>query len=100
MSETAVPWKPVPKGAVPVPRKKPLPDRWKLAECRVALYRKDAEAVSTTVSMICTSVTRWIGCTIIVVCISMTTGSTITNRKQSSDQRYCVLENNNELLYS
>ena len=54
----AVPCEPVPHSAVPVPRKTPVPDGWKLAEGLVALLREDAVAVSTTVSMIWTSVTR------------------------------------------
>jgi len=57
MPETAVPYDPVPQAAVPVPRKTPVPEAWKLAECLVP-FRGDAVAVSTTVSTIWISVTR------------------------------------------
>ena len=85
MSENAVPCEPVTRGAVPVPRKTPVPDGWKLAESLVVLFRGDAVAVSTTVAMIWTSVTRWMGCTMIVVCMSMTTGEAITK-----EQNRCI----------
>ena len=91
MLETAVPCEPVAPGAVPVPRNTPVPEGWKLADSLVALCREDADAVSTTVWMIWTSVTRWMGCTIIVVCMIMTTGSAITKRnRKTSDQRHCA----------
>lgn len=100
MPEAAVPCEPVAQGAVPVPRKTPVPDGWKLAEGLVALFRGDSVAVSTTVCTIWTSVTRWMGCTMIVVCMIMITGSAITKQKQKiSDQRHCTLERN-ELLHS
>jgi hypothetical protein len=101
MTETAVPCEPAPQGAVPVPKKKPVPEGWKLAECLVAFLREEAVAVSTTVWMICTSVTRWMGCTMIVVCMIMTTGSAITKAKQedigSAPLCFCK---RNELLHS
>jgi hypothetical protein len=81
MPENAVPCEPVPQAAVPVPRKTPVPEGWKLAECLVVWFREEAFAVSTTVWMIWTSVTRWMGCTMIVVCMIMTTGSAITKSK-------------------
>jgi hypothetical protein len=80
MPEIAVPCDTVPQAAVPVPRKTPVPEGWKLAECLVALCREEDVAVSTTVSMIWTSVTRWMGWTIIVVCMSMTTGEATTKQ--------------------
>jgi hypothetical protein len=91
MPETAVPCDPVPQVAVPVPRKMPVPEAWKLAECLVP-FRADAVAVSTTFSMIWISVTRWMGCTMIVVCMSMTTGEAITKQIQLSDQRHCAFK--------
>ena len=82
MPDTAVPCEPVAQAAVLVPKKTPVPEGWKLAECLVALCRRDAVAVSTTVWMIWTSVTRWMGCTMIVVCMIMITGSAITKQNR------------------
>jgi hypothetical protein len=101
MPETAVPCEPVAQGAVPVPRKKPVPEGWKLAEGLAVLFREDVVADSTTVWMIWISVTRWMGCTMIVVCMIMTTGSAITKAKQedigSAPLCFCK---RNELLHS
>lgn len=100
MAETAVPCEPVPLGAVPMPRKTPVPDGWKLADGLVALFRGDIVAVSMTVSMIWTSVTRWMGCTMIVVCMIMTTGSAITKQNRRHQISATVLLERNELLNS
>lgn len=100
MPENAVPCEPVTRGAVPVPRKTPVPDGWKLAESLVVLFRGDAVAVSTTVAMIWTSVTRWMGCTMIVVCMIMTTGSAITKQNRRHRISATVLLERNELLHS
>ena len=100
MPETAVPCEPVPQGAVPVPRKTPVPDGWKLAEGLVALFCGDIVAVSTTVSTIWTSVTRWMGCTMMVVCMIMTTGSAITKQNRRHRISATVLLERNELLHS
>ena len=101
MPENAVPCEPVPQGAVPVPRKTPVPDGWKLAEGLVVLFCGDAIAVSTTVSMIWTSVMRWMGCTMIVVCMIMTTGSAITKSKTRKHRISATVPcKRNELLNS
>lgn len=100
MPETAVPCEPVAQGAGPVPRKTPVTDGWKLAEGLVALLLGDIVAVSTTVSTIWTSVTRWMGCTMMVVCMIMTTGSAITRQNRRHRISATVLVERNELLHS
>ena len=100
MPETALPCEPVAQGVVPVPRKTPEPEGRKLAEGLVALFREDTVAVSTTVSMIWTSVTRWMGCTMMVVCMIMTTGSAITKQNRRHRISATVLVEINELLHS
>jgi hypothetical protein len=100
MPETAVPCEPVAQGAVPVPRKKPVPEGWKLAEGLAVLFREDVVADSTTVWMIWISVTRWMGCTMIVVCIIMTTGSAITKKHRRHRISATVLLDKHELLHS
>lgn len=101
MPDTAVPCEPVAQAAVLVPKKTPVPEGWKLAECLVALCRRDAVAVSTTVWMIWTSVTRWMGCTMIVVCMIMTTGSAITKSKTRKHRISATVPcKRNELLNS
>lgn len=64
----------------------------KLAVSAVAFKAIVGEAYSSTVSTIWTSVTRWTGCTIIVVCMIMTTGCASTkSNKGSSDQHILLL---------
>jgi trimethylamine:corrinoid methyltransferase-like protein len=63
MPGVAVPCSLVPQTAVPVPRKMPVPEVWKLAECLIALLREEeAVAVSRTVMYGVRSPVTFAGC--------------------------------------
>lgn len=62
-----------------------------LAVSAVAFTAIVGEAYSNTVSTICTSVTRWTGCTIIVVCMIMTTGCASTKSNRGSSDQHILL---------